>query len=73
MEFLQTHTDNNMKTIWGNDIDASAANEKPDNDDDDNDNGDDNCDENENIEKKEKIADKIISDLQVCHNVISTL
>lgn len=75
MEFLETHTGSNVKAIWKNDIDISTnATEKFDNDSkDDNDIVESKDEENKEVEEKgkEKIADKIISDLEVNYDYYS--
>lgn len=82
MEFFETHTGNNVKAIWKNDIDASVeatgkSNDDDDDDDDSNNEEEDTVDsENEEEDKeekkaKEKIADKVISDLEVCCKMIN--
>lgn len=74
VEFLETHTG---KTAWKNDIDISMETytEKEKSDDDDDESNDDKDDESkESKDKKEdeknkdeeKIANKVISDLEVC-------
>lgn len=75
MEFLETHTGNkSIKAIWKNDIDASAEASKFNDDDDNDDSNDEDTVDSENEEEekgkktaKEKIADKVISDLEVCY------
>ncbi|EFN75799.1 Probable RNA-binding protein 19 [Harpegnathos saltator] len=66
MEFFETHTGNNIKAIWRNDISASADVIGNFNDDDKDENTAENGDEEEEEERKgeEKIADKVISDLE---------
>ena len=72
VEFLETHTGNDVKAVWKNDIDISAeAIEKSDDESRDKDDKDDDSkeDEDEKEEEKnegeEKIANKVISDLEV--------
>lgn len=81
MEFLESHTGKNMKAVWRNDISVPEnASDESDGSDDGSDGNDDNSEdnedkgENENKEKKkedqeeekEKIADKVMTDLEVC-------
>lgn len=73
MEFLETHTGNDVKAVWKNDIDISMEIEKEKSDDDESKNdkddeskeSEDKKEEEENKEE-EKIANKVISDLEVC-------
>lgn len=72
MEFLESHTGKNMKAVWRNDIGVSenASDESDGNDDDSEDNEDkgenENKEEEDQEEEKEKIADKVMTDLEVC-------
>lgn len=69
MEFLETHTDNNV-AIWKNDISNLEVKEEKSDDnefEDDKDESNKNKNEKEEEENKEeeKIANKVISDLEV--------
>ncbi|KMR02737.1 putative rna-binding protein 19-like protein [Lasius niger] len=71
MEFLETHTGNDVKAVWKNDIDISMETEKEKSDDDESKNDkDDESKESEDKEEEEenkeeeKIANKVISDLE---------
>lgn len=74
MEFLETHTGNDV-AIWKNDIDISMEAEKEKSDDDESEDDKDESKENkdekgeEEDKEEEKIANKVISDLEVryCH------
>ncbi|XP_072744526.1 probable RNA-binding protein 19 [Anoplolepis gracilipes] len=69
MEFFETHTDNDVKALWKNDIDISMEKEKSD-DDESKDGEDDESKESEakkeeeENKEEEKIANKVISDLE---------
>lgn len=69
MEFLETHG-NATKAVWKNDIDISVEKEKSDDESeesDDKDESEKSKDEKEEEENgEEKIANKVISDLEVC-------
>lgn len=63
MEFLETHTGDNMKGVWSNDSNTiEKLGDKYNEDDETTDDEDDK--KEENIEEK-KIANKVISDLEV--------
>lgn len=66
MEFLESHTtDKDIKSIWKNDIDISGPLSPGDNKLEENENGEEK-EEEKKSKLKEKIADKGISDLEVC-------
>lgn len=73
MEFLETHTSNAAKAVWKNDIDIPmTVTEKSDDDESKDDESKDDkyikSEESGDDENEEKIADKVISDLEVHHN-----
>lgn len=76
MEFLESHTTD--KGIWNNDtLITSQVEARNDSETDDNESSDDDKDEKKNneekTEKKEKIANKVISDLEVILNADTLL
>jgi len=68
VEFLETHG-NNIKEVWINNNVADKLDEehKSDNEDNETRNSEEEKEEEENKEEK-KIANKVISDLEVYHN-----
>lgn len=73
MEFLETHISNAAKAVWKNDIDIPmTVTEKSDDESEDKSDKSEESGDDENEGKKskeeEKIADKVISDLEVYHN-----
>lgn len=70
MEFLETHNGDDIKSVWKNDNDISMETEKEKSNDDES--KDDEFKESKDKEKEEKskedekLANKVISDLEVC-------
>lgn len=68
MEFLESHTtDKDIKSIWKNDIDISDPLSPEENKLEENEEGEE---EEKKSKLKEKIADKGISDLEVCFTIL---
>lgn len=71
MEFLETHMGSNIKAVWRNDIDISAkVTEKSEDDDSKDKSIESEHAEEEKDKVEEKIADKVISDLEVYNEMI---